>query len=134
MKSRADSNKAWCVSVRDGAHAPSRRALTVVALLVTGLSLACGNARADVPTAADIAACNQQAREGLRGRTVFPTRKDEAGADEARKTRAATVEPPGTTEHVMHSPDPQIHGMDGEGAKDAAYRAAYRSCMRKNGF
>jgi hypothetical protein len=35
---------------------------------------------------------------------------------------------------VTHSPDLQIHGMDGEGAKDAAYRAAYRVCMRRDGF
>jgi hypothetical protein len=32
------------------------------------------------------------------------------------------------------SSDPQIHGMSAEGAKDATYQAAYRSCMRRKGF
>ena len=44
------------------------------------------------------------------------------------------MEPPGVAAHVTQSPDPQIHGMDGEGAKDATYRAAYRVCMRQKGF
>ena len=35
---------------------------------------------------------------------------------------------------LVNSSDPQIHGMSGEGAKDAAYQAAYRSCMRRKGF
>jgi len=30
--------------------------------------------------------------------------------------------------------DPQIRGMAPEGAKTAAYQAAYRSCMRRKGF
>ena len=34
----------------------------------------------------------------------------------------------------LHSPDPQIHGMETEGAKSATYQAAYRSCMRRKGF
>jgi hypothetical protein len=35
---------------------------------------------------------------------------------------------------IVHSPDPQIHGMEAEGAKDATFQAAYRSCMRRKGF
>jgi hypothetical protein len=35
---------------------------------------------------------------------------------------------------VIESPDPQIHGMDAEGAKNPGYQAAYRSCMRRKGF
>jgi hypothetical protein len=134
MKPQAESKKAWGASTRIGAHAPSRRTLTVVTLLAAGVYLAVGIAHADVPTVGDIAACNQEAREGLRGGTVSPIPKDEADADEARKARARTLELSGATGHVTQSPDPQIHGMDGEGAKDAAYRAAYRVCMRKNGF
>jgi hypothetical protein len=38
------------------------------------------------------------------------------------------------TATVIESPDPQIHGMDAEGAKNPAYQAAYRSCMRRKGF
>jgi len=35
---------------------------------------------------------------------------------------------------VIESSDPQIHGMNAEGAKNATYQAAYRSCMRRKGF
>jgi len=110
------------------------RTLTVATLFVAGLSGALGIAHADVPTAGDIAACNQEAREGVRGRTVSPTSKDKVDADAARKVRTGTVELPGAAGRVTQSPDPQIHGMDGDGAKDAAYRAVYRVCMRRNGF
>ena len=41
---------------------------------------------------------------------------------------------PAMSGSATQSPDAQIHGMDAEGAKDPAYRAAYRVCMRKNGF
>ena len=109
------------------------RTLAVVILLIAGLYVALGTARADVPTVEDIAACNQQAREGLRDRTVFPTRKDDTAAAAARAGRTGTGEGRGPG-HVTQSPDPQIHGMDGEGAKNAVYRAAYRVCMRQRGF
>jgi hypothetical protein len=110
------------------------RTLTVATLLVAGLSGALGIAHADVPTAGDIAACNQEAREGARGRAVSPTAKDEVDANAARNVRTAAVAPPGAAGPATQSPDPQIHGMDGDGAKDAAYRAVYRVCMRRNGF
>ena len=45
-----------------------------------------------------------------------------------------TLQPSGGTEQATQSPDPQIHGMDAEGARDPAYRAAYRVCMRKRGL
>ena len=110
------------------------RTLAAATLLVAGFSGALGIAHADVPTAADIAACNREAREGVGGRAVSPTSRDVAEADAARKVDTGTVEPPGVAAHVTQSPDPQIHGMDGEGAKDATYRAAYRVCMRQKGF
>jgi len=102
-------------------------------LLVAGLGATFGVARADVPTAGDIAACNQEARE-VRDRTATPNAKDEAGADAARKARVGTAGRPAVSGSATQSPDAQIHGMDTEGAKDPAYRAAYRVCMRKNGF
>lgn len=102
-------------------------------LLVAGLGGIFGVARADVPTAGDIAACNQEARE-VRDRTATPNAKDEAGADAARKARVGTAGRPAVSGSATQSPDAQIHGMDTEGAKDPAYRAAYRVCMRKNGF
>jgi len=110
------------------------RTLTVATLLVAGLSGAFGIAHADVPTVGDIAACNREAREGVRGRAVSPTSKDEVDADAARRVSTGTVEARGAAGHGTQSPDAQIHGMDGDGAKDAAYRAVYRVCMRRNGF
>jgi hypothetical protein len=106
------------------------RTLAVATLVIAGLYVTLGTACADVPTVEDIAACNQQAREGLRDRTVFPTRKDDTAAVVARTKRTVIGEGRGPTQ----SSDPQIHGMDGEGAKDAVYRAAYRVCMRRRGF
>jgi hypothetical protein len=35
---------------------------------------------------------------------------------------------------TSRSEDPQLAGIDPEGAKDPAYQAAYRTCMRKSGF
>jgi hypothetical protein len=110
------------------------RTFTIATLFVVGFSGALDIAHAEVPTAGDIAACNQAAREGVQDRAVSPTSKDEVDADAARKVRQGTVDLPDGVRHGTQSPDPQIHGMDGEGAKDAAYRAAYRVCMRRSGF
>lgn len=131
MSRQGPLNEPRCTMARIGTCEPSTWTLTVATLLV---AVAFGVAHGDVPTVGDIATCNQVAREGFRGRTVSPTAKDEAAADDARKARPAMVERAGATGHVTQSPDPQIHGMDGEGAKDAAYRAVYRVCMRKKGF
>jgi hypothetical protein len=103
-------------------------------LLVAGVHAGIGLAHADVPTAEDIAACNQEAREGVHGRVAAPTSKDVVGAVAARKADLETAKGSGPLAVVTQSPDPQVHGMDGEGAKDAAYRAIYRVCMRRNGF
>src|SRR5213594_1804549 len=89
---------------------------------------------ADVPTVADVVACNEEAREAVRGRTASPTAKDEARAEDARKGGRNTTERTDATGTITQSPDPQIEGMDARGAKDAAYRAGYRVCMRKKGF
>lgn len=113
---------------------PQKRTLAVTILLVAGLHGAFGIAHADVPTAKDIAACNQEAQVGVRGSAVSPTSKDEANAGAARRGGGETVEHPGQTAAGTQSSDPQIHGMEGEGAKNAAYRAAYRVCMRQKGF
>jgi hypothetical protein len=48
--------------------------------------------------------------------------------------RAMTTNPPDFTGKIIQSSDPQIHGMEAEGAKQATYQAAYRSCMRRKGF
>lgn len=108
--------------------------ILAILLAAAALSGTAGIARADVPTAVDIAACNQEARERVGGDTASPTSKDEAGADAARRAGEAATDGRGTTATVTQSPDPQIHGMAGDGAKDAAYRAVYRVCMRRKGF
>ena len=108
------------------------RTLTVFMLLITNLCI--GIVHAEVPTAGHIAACNREAREALRSPTVVPIPKDEVGADDARKAGTAAVDVPGANGEVTQSPDAQIQGMDGDGAKNAASRAAYRVCMRRNGF
>ena len=128
MKRRDESKQRGCAGTRIGRHG------TLAVLLLAGLSGGLGVAYAEVPTAGDIAACNREARERLQRGAASPTSKDEAGADAARKAREETTKLPGANEHATHSADPQIHGMDGTGAQDALYRAAYRVCMRRHGF
>ena len=119
---------------RRGARRLLAQALAVAILLAAGLQGAVGLAHAAVPTAGDIATCNREAQDRVEGRAGPPTSKDEAGADAARKGTAETAEHPGQTSAGTQSSDPQIHGMGAEGAKNAAYRAAYRVCMRRAGF
>jgi hypothetical protein len=86
-----------------------------------------------VPTAADFAACNEEAPHAVKAGTVSPIRNDHVRADRARGS-AMTTNSTGFTGKVIESSDPQIHGMEAEGAKSATYQAAYRSCMRRKGF
>jgi len=85
----------------------------------------------EVPTAVDASACNEQAPQAIKAGQAPPTTGDRARAERALAD-ALTSPPPALT--VIASPDPQIHGMEAEGAKNAAYQAAYRSCMRRKGF
>ena len=110
----------------------SKSLSALVAAVVVG---AWGIAQADVPKAEDIAACNKEAQESVRTgsaspKTVPPTAKDASRAAQARRGDAAT----GRSESTTRSDDPQLEGMDADGAKDPVYQAAYRSCMRKSGF
>jgi hypothetical protein len=80
-----------------------------------------------VPTAENFAACNAAARDAIKLRTpdsaaASPITKDQQRADDARRG-----DPP-------RSDDAQLTGMDPDGAKNPAYQAAYRTCMRKSGF
>jgi hypothetical protein len=100
--------------------------------LVLVLSLtATRAAHGGVPTPADFADCNAEAPQVVKAGAASPTTGDHARADDAR---SGTTNSPGVTGAVVHSPDPQIHGMKVEGAKSAVYQAAYRSCMRRKGF
>ena len=88
-----------------------------------------------VPKAEDIAACNKEAQRAARDAagsrdSAVPTTKDQGRAAAARGAEAKAQRSDGGTK----SEDPQLAGMDPEGAKDPAYQAAYRTCMRKSGF
>jgi hypothetical protein len=110
---------------------PMRR---VVIVLGVALHLGSVIVHADVPTIADMTACNQEAQEESRARSASPTSKDQVGAEAARRQPSGAAAIPGAVGAVTQSEDPQIHGMDAHGATDAAYRAAYRVCMRRRGF
>jgi len=87
----------------------------------------------EVPTAADFAACNEEAPQAVKAGTASPIMGDHVRADSARAGAIAT----NSTDFagkVVESSDPQIHGMKAEEAKEATYQAAYRSCMRRKGF
>lgn len=94
--------------------------------IIVALLLASSSATS-VPTPEHFAACNAEARDALKARTAdspaaSPIMKDEQRAGEARRG-----EP-------QRSDDAQLSGMDPDGAKNPAYQAAYRTCMRKSGF
>lgn len=88
-----------------------------------------------VPKPEDVAACNAEAQRAVtagrasRG-SAEPTAKDHTRAAEARSTKDSEQAAGGGAK----ADDPQVEGMHAEGAKDAAYQAAYRTCMRKGGF
>ena len=88
-----------------------------------------------VPKAEDIAACNKEAERAARDgagshESAAPTAKDHNRAAEARGTDPKAQNSGGSTT----SEDPQLAGIDSEGAKNPSYQAAYRTCMRKSGF
>ena len=88
-----------------------------------------------VPNAQDIAVCNVEAQRAVSAATVSgdspqPNTKDHSRAAEAHRTNTT----PQTTGGGVTSDDPQLAGMNVEGAKDPVYQAAYRTCMRKAGF
>jgi hypothetical protein len=96
--------------------------------VIAALLLAASTGTTSVPTAENFAACNAEARDAVKRPTAdspaaSPIIKDEQRADEARRGEAG-----------KRSDDAQLTGMDPDGAKNPAYQAAYRSCMRKSGF
>jgi hypothetical protein len=102
-----------------------------LALMLVASLAAARVVEGQVPTAVDFAACNEEAPRAVKAGTVSPIRGDHIRADSARSGVATTNSLPGT---FIHSSDPQVHGMETEGAKSAVYQAAYRSCMRRKGF
>jgi hypothetical protein len=98
-------------------------------------------ARAEVPTAADFAACNMKAAEDAAAdgasaspRTDLPRDATKLPPDARPKAGAplSRTDPTGTT--LSSDKDPQIEGLAADRAGDKVYVAAYRSCMRQRGF
>jgi hypothetical protein len=109
-------------------HIASALALIVIVSLTTT-----GTADGQVPTHADFAACNAEAPKSVKAGSASPTTGDLTRADTVRgdATASSPRDEKGTG---IESSDPQIHGMSAQGARNAAFQAAYRSCMRRKGF
>jgi hypothetical protein len=107
---------------------------TISSLVILALLVEASTVSGAVPTATDYASCNEEARDALKSGSASPTTKDEARAKGAREGQGAATPRTDSSGKVTQSPDPQLEGMDTEGAKEPAYQAAYRSCMRKRGF
>ena len=95
--------------------------------IIAALLLAASTGATSVPNAENFAACNAEARDAVQrpstdSAAASPIMKDAQRADEARRGAATRTD------------DAQLAGMDPDGAKNPAYQAAYRSCMRKSGF
>ncbi len=110
-----------------------RRAL--VTAVVVSVAAVATRVSAETPSAADFAACNAQARAAVAAGTATPTTKDYMHAEAARKGHATTAPSIDSPKKVTpYSSDPQLVGMETAGTTDAAYQAAYRTCMRRSGF
>ncbi len=96
------------------------RSLLVATVVVMNLTAAAVTVYAETPTEANFVACNADAPAAMKAGIATPTTKDHMRVEAARKGSAAS--------------DPQLVGMAAEGITDAAYQAAYRTCMRKSGF
>ena len=100
---------------------------SLITAVVVSLAVVATTVSAEIPTAADFAACNAEAQSAVGKGTAIPTTKDYMHAEAARKGRTAI-------KIVPYSSDPQVVGMEMDGTMDAAYQAAYRTCMRRRGF
>jgi len=109
------------------------KVVSALALILLVSLAATRTADGEIPTAADFAACNDEAPEAVKAGIASPIMGDHVRAETAR-AGAMTINSIDFTSRVVESADPQIHGMKAAGAKDATYQAAYRSCMRRKGF
>jgi hypothetical protein len=109
---------------------PYNVVLALALMLLVALAVP-RTADGQVPTATDFAACNAEAPDAVKAGMASPTKGDHTRADLAR---VVTMNSTDFTGKLIQSSDPQIHGMEAEGAKQATYQAAYRSCMRRKGF
>ena len=120
--------------VKDNGQGSARYKVVSILALILLISFAVTRTvDGQVPTAADFAACNEEGPRTVKMGSASPTTRDHVRADSARGG-AITTSYTDVTGQVIVSSDPQIHGMKAEGAKNARYQAAYRSCMRRKGF
>ena len=120
--------------VKDNGQGSARYKVVSILALILLISFAVTRTvDGQVPTAADFAACNEEGPRTVKMGSASPTTRDHVRADSARGG-AITTSYTEVTGQVIVSSDPQIHGMKAEGAKNARYQAAYRSCMRRKGF
>jgi hypothetical protein len=111
------------------------RSLLVATVVVTNLTAAALTVYAETPTEADFAACNADAPAAVKAGIITPTTKDHMRVEAARKGSAAIPHSIDSTGKIITgSSDPQLVGMAPEGITNAAYQAAYRTCMRRSGF
>ena len=109
------------------------RTLAAVAAIVFFTPI---GASAQIPTKEDSIHCNEKVKEELGTASASP-RLD--ASDPNRPAPSPEVNRP-TAEVQKESAkdnrvaDPQLQGIDPEGAKDPAYVAAYKKCMRQSGF
>lgn len=114
----------------------SFRALFSIACVASVMNTASSRpVHADVPKTEDVAACNREAQDAIRSDSPSRSNTMPNASDHSRATSARQEElRSGSTGQATRSPDPQLAGMDAEGAKDPEYQAAFRSCMRRSGF
>jgi hypothetical protein len=122
----------------------NRTTSSLIAVLALSL-VAAWPAHAEVPTAADFAACNMKAAEQAKADTVSASPRTDLPPDatklppdatklpaDARPKAGVTKDSTGAT--LSSDKDPQIEGLAADRATDKVYVAAYRSCMRQRGF
>lgn len=111
------------------------RSVLVATVVLTTLAAAAVTGYAQTPTAANFAACNADAPVAMKAGLAIPTTKDHMRVEAARNGSAAILHSTDSTGKIITgSSDPQLVGMAAEGITDAAYQAAYRTCMRRSGF
>jgi hypothetical protein len=107
---------------------------SLLALSLLGM-LALAPAHAEVPTAADFAACNAKAAQDVKADAASASPRAELPKDATQLPSDTRTQPGDAAGRTLSSQkDPQIEGLDADRASDKVYVAAYRSCMRQRGF
>jgi|RhiMetdeSRZDD1v2_1073273.scaffolds.fasta_scaffold317249_3 hypothetical protein len=91
---------------------------------------------AQIPTKEDTIHCNEKVKEELETANASPRldTSDPKRPEPSPEVKRPTAEVQKETAKDQRVADPQLQGIDPEGAKDPAYVAAYKKCMRQSGF